>query len=222
MSDPYPEETTMPTTNQSRKAAVNSDYAPLYAVAGLADIALETVKITITSRLADARARQVRLAERAEATRSQVRGNAEGAVKVAGDLPAQLKTLPEQLRQLPDMARAQLAQAQKQAEVAYADFAGRGKVAVDGAVLNARKLQAQAAARAARAGDGVAGTAADLTEAAERIADDAKTATGSARRTTARKAGGTASAAQRAAATKKPSTRKASARKDPARKTAAE
>ncbi len=212
----------MPTTNQSRKAAVNSDYAPLYAVAGLADIALETVKITITSQLADARARQVRLAERAEATRSQVRGNAEGAVKVAGDLPAQLKTLPEQLRQLPDMARAQLAQAQKQAEVAYADLAGRGKVAVDGAVLNARKLQAQAAARAARAGDGVAGTAADLTEAAERIADDAKTATGSARQTTARKAGGTASAAQRAAATKKPSTRKASARKAPARKTAAE
>ena len=176
----------MPTTAQSRKAARESDYAPLYAAAGLADLALETIKITITRQIADARSRQAELADRA-------------------------MSLPEQVRHLPEVAKAQLAQAQKQAEVTYADFAGRGKVRLDEAVLNAKKLQAQAASRATKVADDVADAAVDATDAVDDAADRAKQATTTARSTAGRKAGGATTAAK--STTRKPATRKAPAKK---------
>ncbi len=201
----------MPTTAQSRKAAVDSDYAPLYAAAGLADIALETVKITITRQISEARVRQSELTDRAKARQAHLRSNAEDALKLAGDLPTQLRTLPDQLRHLPEMARAQLAQAQKQAGVTYADFAGRGKVAVDEAVQNAKKLQAQSASRATKIADDLAGAAADVTDAVDDAAEQAKRSTASARTSAARKAGGASTAAKKT--TRKPATRKAPAKK---------
>lgn len=201
----------MPITAQSRKTAVDSDYAPLYAVAGLADIALETVKITITRQISEARARQTELTDRAKARQAHLRSNAEGALKLAGDLPTQLRTLPDQLRHLPEIAKAQLAQAQKQAGVTYADFAGRGKVAVDEAVQNAKKLQAHSASRAAKVADDLAGGAADVTDAVDDAAEQAKRSTASARTTAARKAGGASTAAKKT--NRKPATRKAPATK---------
>lgn len=181
----------MPTTAQSRKAATESDYAPLYVAAGLADLALETIKITISRRIADARQRQA-------------------------DLTGRAKALPENLRHLPEVAKTQIAQAQKQAEVTYADFAGRGKVRVDDAVLNAKKLQAQATSRATKVADDLAGAAAQATDAATDAAEKANEATTAARTTAGRKAGGATTAAKNASTTRKPATRKA-----PVKKTAA-
>lgn len=182
----------MPTTAQSRKAALDSDYAPLYAVAGLADVALETIKITITRQIADARTRQADLTDRA-------------------------KALPEQLRSLPEVAKTQLAQAQKQAGVTYADFAGRGKVRLDEAVLTAKKLQAQAVSHATKVADDVAEAAVEATEAATDAAtdaaDQAKETTTAARTTAGRKAGGATTAAKKATTTRKPAPRKVPAKK---------
>lgn len=203
----------MPTTAQSRQAALESDYAPLYVVAGLADIALETVKTTVNRQIADVRTRQTELTNRARARQAYLRSNAEGALKLAGDLPTQLKTLPEQLRQLPEVAKAQLAQAQKQAGVSYADFAGRGKVAVDEAILSAKKLQAEASSRATKLADDVVGAAADMTDAVDDAAEQAKGSTAGARATAARKAGGATTAAKKSTTTRKPTTRKAAAAK---------
>jgi len=186
----------MPTATQNRKAALASDYAPLYAVAGLADAAYTTVRQTVTATITDLRARQVKInsqvSERAGLARTQVEA-----------LPAQLKAVPEQLKNLPDVAKAQLDELTKQANATYGDLAGRGKGAVDRTVATAKDAQAKAGSRFAKAADEAVETVTEqVDDAGAKVADAtarARKATGSARTTAARKAGGAATAAKRTA-----------------------
>lgn len=117
------------TPAQARKAAIESDFAPLYAVAGLTELLQEAA----TQRLAELRTRQADL------------------IKFVGTIPAQVKSLPEQVKVLPSTARTQMSDVQQQAEAfaseasnRYADLAGRGKRAVDGVLTSARQVRTQA------------------------------------------------------------------------------
>lgn len=194
----------MTNLTKNRKEALQSDFAPLYAVAGLADAAYLSLRGSITATLADLQARQAKLEERARGTRTLVE-----------NLPAQARGLPEQLRQLPELAKERLAEAQKQATSRYADYAGRGKGAVDGALVSVRKYQARSTSRASGLVDDVVDTVADRiddTSAQVRTATHtARTASGTARTTAARRAGGATTAAGRAA-TKKAAAKTATAR----------
>ena len=117
------------TPAQARKAALESDFAPLYAVAGLTDLLQETA----AQRLADLRTRQT-------AVQGRVRGGADELVKFVGTIPAQVKALPEQVKGLPSAARTQVAEAGNR----YGDLAGRGKRAVDDVLVSARQVRVQA------------------------------------------------------------------------------
>ena len=117
------------TPAQARKAALESDFAPLYAVAGLTDLLQEAA----AQRLADLRTRQTEF-------QGRVRGGADELVKFVGTIPAQVKALPEQVKGLPSAARTQVAEAGNR----YGDLAGRGKRAVDDVLVSARQVRVQA------------------------------------------------------------------------------
>lgn len=137
--------TRKPTPVQARKAALESDLTPLYAVAGLTDAVATTVKTTLVT----TRGRAVtEIQDRTTAWEKQAKATTE-------ELDKFLRSLPAQVRALPETTRSRIAQAQKRSESllveagsTYADLAGRGKLAVDGSLVVARKLSNQAEKRA--------------------------------------------------------------------------
>ena len=115
----------------TRKSAVESDYAALYAVAGLTDALAEALR----SALADTQQKASRRIGDLQSKRPDLSRQAKAG---AEELRTFVITLPEQFKNLPDATKARIAELQKQANglraqatTAYGDFAGRGKQAVD-------------------------------------------------------------------------------------------
>lgn len=117
----------------TRKSAIESDYAALYAVAGLTDALAEALKSALTDTQQKASKRFSEL----QSKRPELSGQAKLS---AEELRTFVITLPEQFKNLPETTKARIAELQRQANelkdqatTAYGDFAGRGKQAVDGA-----------------------------------------------------------------------------------------
>jgi ElaB/YqjD/DUF883 family membrane-anchored ribosome-binding protein len=126
------------------KSAVESDYTPLYVVAGLTDALAEALRSALAESQERGRKRIDELQNRAPAVREQVKHNAE-------ELRTFVTTLPEQVKHLPEATRSRIAELQAQANevlaqanAAYSELAVRGKQAVDEALGKARKLSEQA------------------------------------------------------------------------------
>jgi hypothetical protein len=137
------------TPAQARKAALESDFAPLYAVAGLADTFAAQAKTT----LATTRERvQVRQSE----FEAQSKARAEEFSKFVKSLPEQVKALPETTKAKWTEAQGQVKTFYSDAASGYGDLAGRGKRVVDEALGSARMLSAKAEKRAEGAASGVA------------------------------------------------------------------
>jgi hypothetical protein len=136
------------TSPEARKSALESDYAPLYAVAGLTDALSEVLR----SALADT---QGKASKRLAALQSKRPELTKQAKESAEELRTFVITLPDQIKNLPESTRARIAELQKQANellaqanTTYGEFAGRGKLAVDDAVGAARELSGKAEHRA--------------------------------------------------------------------------
>jgi hypothetical protein len=115
----------------ARKSALESDYAPLYAVAGLTDALAEALKTALAETQQKASKRITELQSKRPELSKQAKTSAE-------ELRTFVITLPEQFKNLPEATKARIAELQKQANdllaqatSTYADFAGRGKLAVD-------------------------------------------------------------------------------------------
>jgi hypothetical protein len=205
------------TPAQARKSALGSDLTPLYAVAGLTDAAVTTVRSTLAQT-------QEKAAKRASDLRAKPAQQADELARLITALPEQLKLLPEQVKGLPGQTRARWVDVQKQAESylaeagsAYADLAGRGKRAVDDALVTARRMSTKAEQKA----DDVQSDLADAVDPAlEKVQETVTTAR---RSTTGRSATETTTprSAAKASATRKASSGSSTAKKAPARKTAA-
>jgi hypothetical protein len=118
-------------SDEARKSALQSDYAALYAVAGLTDALAEALKGALAETQQKASKRLNELQTKRPELSAQAKAGAE-------DVRTFVITLPEQFKQLPDATKARIAELQKQANDllaqatnTYADFAGRGKQAVD-------------------------------------------------------------------------------------------
>ena len=136
------------TSPEARKSALESDYAPLYAVAGLTDALSEVLR----SALADT---QGKASKRLAALQSKRPELTKQAKESADELRTFVITLPDQIKNLPESTRARIAELQKQANellaqanTTYGELAGRGKLAVDDAVGTARELSGKAEQRA--------------------------------------------------------------------------
>jgi hypothetical protein len=123
----------------ARKSAIESDYAALYAVAGLTDVLAEAFKGALTDTQQKASKRFSELQSKRPELSKQAKLSAE-------ELRTFVITLPEQFKNLPDTTKARIAELQKQANelkaqatIAYGDFAGRGKQAVDEARKSTHK-----------------------------------------------------------------------------------
>jgi hypothetical protein len=128
---------------EARKSALESDYAPLYAVAGLTDALAEALKSALaetqqkaSKRLNDLQSKRPELSRQARVGADEVR--------------TFVITLPDQFKHLPEATKARIAELQKQANdllaqatSSYGDFAGRGKEAVDEARKSARSRSTQ-------------------------------------------------------------------------------
>lgn len=133
------------TPAQARKAALSSDYTPLYAVAGLSDV----VASSLHSAWADTTEKAgQRLADWQDRSERQ-------AKTAASDLTAFVQAFPAQVRALPETTRTRLTRWQRQAQdlardanSAYADLAARGKRVVDDTVDTARQISGRAEQRA--------------------------------------------------------------------------
>ena len=95
----------MPTTTtrkqtpaQARKAAVESDYTPLYAAAGLTDLVAESIKTVVLTT-------QEMATKRIAELQSKSTEQAKSATEFVRTLPEQLKTLPEQVKALPETTK---------------------------------------------------------------------------------------------------------------------
>ena len=124
----------------TRKSAIESDYAALYAVAGLTDALAEALKGAITDTQQKASKRFSELQSKRPELSKQAKSSAE-------ELRTFVITLPEQFKNLPETTKARVAELQKQANemtaqatTAYGDFAGRGKQAVDEARKSTHEL----------------------------------------------------------------------------------
>ena len=133
---------------EARKSALESDYAPLYAVAGLTDALSEVLR----SALADT---QGKASKRLAALQSKRPELTKQAKESADELRTFVITLPDQIKNLPESTRARIAELQNQANellaqanTTYGELAGRGKLAVDDAVGTARELSGKAEHRA--------------------------------------------------------------------------
>jgi hypothetical protein len=125
-------------STEARKSALESDYAALYAVAGVTDALAEALKGALAEtqqkashRITELQSRRPELSEHAKVS--------------AEDLRTFVITLPEQFKNLPETTKARIAALQKQANdlvaqasSTYGDYAGRGKQAVDEARKSAR------------------------------------------------------------------------------------
>jgi hypothetical protein len=136
------------TSPEARKSALESDYAPLYAVAGLTDALAEVLRSALAESQGKASKRLTALQSKRPELSKQARESAE-------ELRTFVITLPDQIKNLPESTRARIAELQKQANellaqanTAYGEFAGRGKLAVDDAVGTARELSGKAEHRA--------------------------------------------------------------------------
>jgi hypothetical protein len=116
---------------EARKSALESDYAALYAVAGLTDALAEALK----GALADTQQKASKRLTELQTKRPELSKQAKAG---ADELRTFVITLPEQFKQLPEATKARIAELQKQANdllaqatTTYGDFAGRGKEAVD-------------------------------------------------------------------------------------------
>jgi len=116
---------------EARQSALESDYAALYAVAGLTDALAEALK----GALADTQQKASKRLTELQSKRPELSKQAKAG---ADELRTFVITLPEQFKQLPEATKARIAELQKQANdllaqatTTYGDFAGRGKQAVD-------------------------------------------------------------------------------------------
>jgi hypothetical protein len=128
------------TPAQARKSAVESDFATLYALAGLTDAFAAQVK----ARLVETRQRAAKRVADLQHKPTELEAQAKLS---ADELSKFWKSLPKQLKVLPVATKARLAEGQKQAQTilaeaggTYADLAGRGKRVVDDAIGTGRKL----------------------------------------------------------------------------------
>jgi len=119
------------TSAESRKSALESDYAALYAVAGLTDALAEALKAALADTQQKASQRLTELQSKRPELGKQAKAGAD-------ELRTFVITLPDQFKQLPEATKARIAELQKQANdllaqatTTYGDFAGRGKEAVD-------------------------------------------------------------------------------------------
>jgi hypothetical protein len=201
-----------------RKSAVESDYAALYAVAGLTDALAEVLR----SALAET---QGRASKRLAALQSKRPELTQQAKEGAEDLRTFVITLPDQIKHLPESTRARIAELQKQANellaqasTTYGEFAGRGKLAVDDAVGTARELTGKAEHRA----EGVIHDVVEkvdpvLEKVQERVTVARKNVTGRTATETV-----TPRSAAKASATRKSTAKKASVKKSAAQSSTAD
>ena len=234
------------TPDQAKKSAVESEYAPLYAVAGLTDALADAFTDALRATLAETqeRARKglTELQSRRPALQRQAKTNAE-------ELRTFVITLPEQFKHLPDATKARIAELQTQANdllvqatATYSELAGRGKLVVDEAVGSARGLSDRTEKRAGdlreeagdrvdpllekvqetitRARKNVSGRTATKTVTSRSAAKSAATRKAATATTTAEKTAAKKVAAARKTATQRATAEKAAA-KAPAKKTAA-
>ncbi len=206
------------TPAQARKTALESDFAPLYAVAGLADTFAAQAK---TSLIATRERVQVAQGELESASKARV----EEFTKLVKALPEQVKALPETVKALPQTTKAKLAEAEEQFKTLYAEaangygqLAGRGKRAVDEAVGSAKALSVRAEKQGADVASEVAEKLDPAFEAVQQtVTVTRKRATGrTATATVTPKATAKAQAtkaAEDAVAAEKAATRKAAAKK---------
>ena len=131
-------------SDEARKSALESDYAALYAVAGLTDALAEALKGALAETQQKASKRLNELQSKRPELSKQAKAGAE-------DVRTFVITLPEQFKHLPDATKARIAELQKQANDllaqatnTYADFAGRGKQAVDDVRRSSRDRSAKA------------------------------------------------------------------------------
>jgi chromosome segregation ATPase len=116
---------------EARKSALESDYAALYAVAGLTDALAEALKGALAETQQKASKRITQLQNKRPELSKQAKTSTE-------ELRTFVITLPEQFKNLPETTKARIAELQRQANDllaqatdTYGDFAGRGKQAVD-------------------------------------------------------------------------------------------
>ena len=151
-------------SEQAKQSALESEYTPLYAVAGLTDALADALK--------DALAEAQEKASKRIGELSSKRPTLEKQAKESTDeLRTFVITLPEQFKHLPESTKARIAELQKQANEliahatsTYSDYAGLGKEAVDEAVDSVKKLSSKAEKRADETGADLAETGADLAE----------------------------------------------------------
>jgi hypothetical protein len=124
---------------EARKSALESDYAALYAVAGLTDALADALKGALAETQQRASKRINELQSRRPELSKQAKTSAE-------ELRTFVITLPEQFKHLPDTTKARIAELQKQANdllaqatSAYGEYAVRGKQAVDEARRSTRE-----------------------------------------------------------------------------------
>ncbi len=132
---------------EDRKSALESDYAPLYAVAGLTDALAEALKGALAETQQKASQRITELQSKRPELSQQAKTSAD-------ELRTFVITLPEQFKHLPEATKARIAELQKQANEllaqatnAYGEYAGRGKHAVDEARKSARARSGRATKR---------------------------------------------------------------------------
>ncbi len=119
-------------TEQTRKSAISSDLAPLYAAAGLTEVVAERLRTVANE------SRQL-VTDRITALRSYSGERvSEATDEFAG------RSLQELVRTMPEFTKQQLVKVGEYAEAgraragaAYAELAGRGKVGVEGALGDA-------------------------------------------------------------------------------------
>ena len=141
--------TRRPTPAQARKAAIESEYTPLYAAAGLTDLALESIKNLVVATQEKATKQFTEWQGSFAGLQSKGTEQAKHAGEFVRTLPEQVKTLPEQVKHLPETTKARIEELDKQrkeflaeATNAYGDLAGRGKKVIDDSVIAVRKTSA--------------------------------------------------------------------------------
>lgn len=138
--------TRRPTPAQARKEAIESEYAPLYAAAGLTDLAVESIKNLVLATQEKATKQLSEWQGSVAELQSKGTEQAKHAGEFVRTLPEQVKVLPEQLKTLPETTKARIEELDKQrkeflaeATIAYGDLAGRGKKVIDDSVIAVRK-----------------------------------------------------------------------------------
>ena len=132
----------------AKKSVSESEYAPLYAVAGLTDALADALRRVLAESQSKASQRISDLQhKKAPALQKQAKVSAE-------ELRTFVITLPEQFRNLPEATQARIAELQAQANelmaqatATYSDLAVRGKHAVDAALGHAGQLSDEAEQR---------------------------------------------------------------------------